>query len=66
MNENTDAKTLPPPHSVVLHSSRKVVREQTDLGIVLNQTTAVDNPDLWIGFPIGEVRLLGGEPLATN
>jgi hypothetical protein len=26
----------------------------------------VDNPDLWVGFPIGDVRLLGGKPLAAD
>lgn len=27
---------------------------------------AVDNPELWVGFPIGDVRSLTGEPLAAN
>jgi hypothetical protein len=27
---------------------------------------AVADPDLWMGFPIGDVRLLSGEPLAAN
>ena len=27
---------------------------------------AVDDPDPWVGFPIGDVRLSSGEPLAAN
>jgi hypothetical protein len=27
---------------------------------------AVDNPDLWVGFPIADVRSPTGEPLAAN
>ena len=27
---------------------------------------AVDNPDMWVGFPIGDVRLASGEPLAAK
>lgn len=27
---------------------------------------AVDNPDMWVGFPIRDVSLTSGEPLAAN
>lgn len=27
---------------------------------------AVDNPDLWVGFPLIDVRSITGEPLAAN
>ena len=27
---------------------------------------AVNEPDLWVGFPLGDVRLSSGEPLAAN
>lgn len=27
---------------------------------------AVDNPDLWVGFPLADVRSATGEPLAAD
>ena len=30
----------------------------------LRYREAVDDPELWVGFPIGDVRLSDGEPLS--